>query len=174
MTENSEQWREDFPIEWGADHYVTRREFTKFMVLASGAAFAGNGFFVAKKFAGGELDLPARSVAQVADLAPGEASLFRYPTANDPAILLRLADERGEPRFAAYLQRCTHLTCPVQFAAHSGRLECPCHNGSFDGATGAVLSGPPPRPLVRIRLRVENGEIFAEGIEMGGRGGESA
>src|SRR5687767_2417630 len=27
-----QKWREDFPIQWGADNYVTRREFTKFLV----------------------------------------------------------------------------------------------------------------------------------------------
>ena len=29
------QWREDFPIEWENDHYVTRRELTKFLTLGS-------------------------------------------------------------------------------------------------------------------------------------------
>src|SRR5205823_4088402 len=26
-------WRRDFPIDWPQDHYVSRRDFTKFMVL---------------------------------------------------------------------------------------------------------------------------------------------
>ena len=29
------RWQEDFPIRWEADHYVTRRELTKFLTLGS-------------------------------------------------------------------------------------------------------------------------------------------
>lgn len=32
-------WRDDFPIDWPEDHYVARRDYTKFMVLTS-LAFA--------------------------------------------------------------------------------------------------------------------------------------
>ena len=30
------QWKQDFPIEWEGDHYVTRREMVKFMTWAQG------------------------------------------------------------------------------------------------------------------------------------------
>ena len=29
------QWRQDFPIEWEGDHYVSRREMVKFLTLGS-------------------------------------------------------------------------------------------------------------------------------------------
>ena len=29
------KWKQDFPIEWEGDHYVTRREMVKFMTLGS-------------------------------------------------------------------------------------------------------------------------------------------
>ncbi len=29
------KWRQDFPIEWEGDQYVTRREMVKFMTLGS-------------------------------------------------------------------------------------------------------------------------------------------
>jgi Rieske Fe-S protein len=163
-TQNA-KWREDFPIEWGVDNYITRREFTKFMVLASGATFAGNGYFVIRKYQDDQVQHPQQRVCAESEVAPGDVKQFRYPTENDPAILLRLGDENGAPRYAAYLQRCTHLTCPVHFSQHTKRLECPCHNGSFDAATGAVISGPPPRPLPRIALKIEGGEIFAVGFD---------
>ncbi len=35
------KWRQDFPIEWEADHYVSRREMVKFLTL--GLAAAGSG-----------------------------------------------------------------------------------------------------------------------------------
>lgn len=154
------RWRKDFPIAWGADHYVTRREFTKFIVLASGAAAAGNGYFVLMREQRKEHPSEPAEIATVDELAPGQVKLFRYPTPVDAALLIRLADGR----FVAYTQKCTHLSCPVHFSPQRGRLECPCHNGAFDAATGEVLEGPPPRPLPRITLRVAEGKIYAEGV----------
>ncbi len=155
------KWRKDFPIAWGADNYVTRREFTKFLVLISGATFVGNGYFVLQRYHERHQRFASVEVASVDEIAPGHAKLFRYPTEDDPAMLIRLAN--GE--FVAYKQRCTHLSCPVNFVAARGRLECPCHNGAFDAATGAVLQGPPPRPLPRIVLRIAQNKIFAEGVQ---------
>ena len=39
----SPHWREDFPINWDDDHYITRREFASFLTLISGALFLGTG-----------------------------------------------------------------------------------------------------------------------------------
>ena len=161
MSDNTTpKWRRDFPISWGADNYVTRREFTKFLVLVSGATAVGNGYFVFQKQRR-QAAAPLREIARVDELQPGQVKLFRYPTEDDTALLIRLST--GE--YAAYKQRCTHLSCPVHFAAQRNRLECPCHNGAFDAATGAVLEGPPPRPLPRILLRITEGRIFAEGVK---------
>jgi Rieske Fe-S protein len=159
--EAQEKWREDFPIEWGADNYVTRREFTKFLVLVSGATCAGNAYFVAQKFRAEQQSFPAVTVADMDEIQPGQVKLFRYPTEDVPAILIRQTN--GE--YVAYMQRCTHLSCPVLYEANMNKMICPCHHGEFDAATGRVLAGPPPRPLPRIRLRVENGKIMAEGVE---------
>ena len=54
--------------------------------------------------------------------------LFRYPTDDDPAILLRLADRE----VVAFSQKCTHLGCVVYFEADDDRWHCPCHEGNFD------------------------------------------
>src|SRR5262245_34361145 len=58
-----EKWREDFPVEWVADNYITRREFTKFLVLTSGATVLGNGYFVLREA------VAARQAAQ-AEISP--------------------------------------------------------------------------------------------------------
>jgi Rieske Fe-S protein len=165
-----EKWREDFPSEWAADNYVTRREFTKFLVLTSGATFLGNGYFVLREAMSNRQPGSAASVPVAAtdEMKVGDVRLFRYPTEADPAMLIRLDAET----FVAYRQRCTHLSCPVNFNADAVRLDCPCHNGSFDAATGRVLWGPPPRPLPKIALRVENGHVYATGLVP--QGGESA
>jgi Rieske Fe-S protein len=154
------KWRKDFPIQWGVDNYITRREFTKFLVMISGATVLGNGYFVLQSFKERHESFPALDIGHVDDLRPGSVKLFRYPDQNDPAMLIRLAN--GE--YVAYRQRCTHLSCPVHYAAAKNRLECPCHNGAFDAKDGTVLEGPPPRPLPRIALEVKDGRIFAKGV----------
>ena len=155
------QWRRDFPINWSADNYTTRREFSKFLALASGGAFVGSAFFPIAELGHPNEKHPVVDIAGIEDISVGGVRLFRYPTSNDPAMLIRLTKES----WTAYLQRCTHLSCPVYFTPQTGRIECPCHNGAFDVSTGQVLEGPPPRPLPRIVLRVSGGRILACGIE---------
>jgi Rieske Fe-S protein len=99
-------------------------------------------------------------VMELGAIPVGGVKLFRYPTEDDQAMLIRL----GEDEYVAYSQKCTHLSCPVHFSPESGQIECPCHHGSFEARTGKVLAGPPPRPLPRIRLRISDGKIFAEEI----------
>jgi len=160
MSEDA-KWREDFPIQWGADNYVTRREFAKYLTLVSGATVVGTGAFVLRNDTGAHLLTPALVVAEPGELAIGAAKLFRYPTASDAAILVRLSQDE----YVAYSQRCTHLQCPVIYQPNERRLACPCHNGAFDVETGAVIQGPPPRPLPRIRLALQNGRVTALGLE---------
>jgi arsenite oxidase small subunit len=102
---------------------------------------------------------PMLPIAKLADLPVGGAVNFAYPDAHSPALLVRLAS--GELR--AFNNRCTHLECPVYWAAEEGKLLCPCHEGSFDARTGKPLAGPPKRPLGGIRLSVVEGTIYAVG-----------
>lgn len=44
--------------------------------------------------------------------------------------------------------RCTHLSCTVNWKEDEGVFLCPCHDARFS-TEGAVLGGPPPRPLDR-------------------------
>jgi menaquinol-cytochrome c reductase iron-sulfur subunit len=64
--------------------------------------------------------------------------------------------------FTVYNGRCTHLGCNYSFDEQKQIFQCPCHTGYFDLKTGAVLGGPPPRPLDRLRVKVEDGFLFAE------------
>ena len=161
--EEAEQprWRRDFPIDTPEDEYVARRDFTKFMVLTSLAFVAGQFWIVAQNFFRRRAGLPAREIARLDDLPPGATLVFNYPEARDPALLVRL----GDGRVVAYDQKCTHLSCPVIPRVAEGRLHCPCHEGSFDLATGRPLAGPPRRPLPRIKLEIRGGGIYAVGVE---------
>ena len=63
-------------------------------------------------------------------------------------------------RLIAYNARCTHLGCLVGFQPNSRTFLSPCHGGVFDVRDGAVLGGPPPRPLDQLEYRVEGGELL--------------
>jgi menaquinol-cytochrome c reductase iron-sulfur subunit len=54
---------------------------------------------------------------------------------------------------------CTHLGCPLSWSTGAETFVCPCHGGSFK-STGEVVSGPPPRPMIRYQTRTEGDEVF--------------
>lgn len=63
--------------------------------------------------------------------------------------------------FTVYNGRCTHLGCGYGYDKASGEFRCPCHRGVFDVKTGAVLGGPPPRPLDQLQTKIEDGFLYA-------------
>ena len=54
--------------------------------------------------------------------------------------------------------KCTHEGCTVQVVPGDSLLWCACHNGKFD-LDGRVLSGPPPRPLVKWIAAREGNDV---------------
>jgi Rieske Fe-S protein len=153
-------WERDFPYEAVAEEEVTRREFTRYLVLGAGTMAAANvGLAVWTQLRSINTGEP-RAIVALADVAVGDSYLFRYPAERDPAVLLRL-DER---EVVAFSQKCTHLGCVVYYQAEEERWHCPCHEGNFNTRTGAVLSGPPTRPLGRIDVEIrDDGQIWAVG-----------
>lgn len=166
----NDKLKSDFPIEWEDDHFVTRREFFRFMTLASGALSVGTvAMSVGPRLSRRELRFEPAMVCRIEELLPGSAMPFTFPRPSDLCILIRRLD--GE--FAAFGRRCTHLSCPVNYQRHeSGEvLFCPCHNGAFSVVDGRVLHGPPPHPLPRIGLEIRGEEVWAVGVLKGGRNG---
>jgi Rieske Fe-S protein len=64
--------------------------------------------------------------------------------------------------YAALSNICTHLGCRVRWINDKEEFFCPCHNGVFD-KQGNVVSGPPPRPLDRYEIKVEDDQIYVKG-----------
>ena len=61
-----------------------------------------------------------------------------YP--NDPVVLL---------------SKCSHLGCTVKWDVPGKKFRCPCHGGVYD-EHGNVVSGPPPRPLTQLEVKIES------------------
>jgi len=157
------KWRRDFPLTSEGEDEVTRREFARYLVLAS-AGFATGNVAVAAWTSLRTINHGAPTPIAPASAVPeGAAFLFRYPTPLDPAIVVRLAG--GDLR--AFSQQCTHLGCVVYWDRARGEMLCPCHDGAFDANTGAVKGGPPQRPLGRIEVEERaDGMIWALGQEV--------
>ncbi len=62
-----------------------------------------------------------------------------------PVVVL----QKSAGEFAAFSAVCTHLGCIVKWVSDPGEFLCPCHAGRFS-TDGAVLGGPPPKPLEPI------------------------
>jgi Rieske Fe-S protein len=154
-------WRQDFPTDIPEDDTLARREFTKFLVLTSGAFVAGQCWIGLTSLLRGEHSHTEKRLAVEKDVPPGGVVEFRYPDEDDPCLLIRLPGGR----LVAYGQQCSHLSCAVIPEPERGRLHCPCHNGSFEIDEGRPIAGPPRRPLPRIRLEVRDGIIYATGVE---------
>ncbi|SRR6266545_823756 len=157
-------WREEIPHELAEESYVTRRQFGKFLFLTSLGMAAGNLWILARSILARPPAYPELVVGRRDELPVGAARTFAYPDRNRSCILVRL----DSTRHVAYDQKCTHLSCPVVYRHETRRLVCPCHNGQFDAGTGAVLQGPPTRPLPRVLLEERGDDLVAVGMAQEG------
>lgn len=92
-------------------------------------------------------------VGTTADVPPGGGKVVAM--GSKPAIVVNTAQG-----VRAYSAICTHLGCVVAWNDMIGAIQCPCHDGRFNPASGAVISGPPPAPLPPITVSVEGDQIF--------------
>ncbi len=150
------------------DDVVSRRRFFEKLSIGLGALA---GTMVAVPVIGyvfGPFLRPApsawRPVGKVDDFTVGKTVEVTYDdpeparwagtTARSGAWLHRVKGEE----FVAYSIHCTHLGCEVRWIASAELFMCPCHGGVYY-ANGVVAAGPPPRPLVQLRVRVNQGQV---------------
>ncbi len=60
--------------------------------------------------------------------------------------------------FKAFSATCTHQGCAVKDVTDNV-ITCPCHNSTFDAATGSPTAGPATQPLPAREISVEGGAI---------------
>jgi Rieske Fe-S protein len=93
-----------------------------------------------------ELDIKA------SDVAPNTGRII--PAGGKPVLLFRTP--AGELR--ALTAKCTHLDCTVQYRPERTDVWCACHNGTYD-TNGSNVSGPPPKPLTQLEVKVRGDKI---------------
>jgi menaquinol-cytochrome c reductase iron-sulfur subunit len=158
---------------------TTRRTFTLLAIgTALAAALAVAGATLA--FVLGPLRRRASKERVLLDLGPAPAfEALRAGTSGPEEILVERTVEDGymtrrvKERFAivrdasaasglvAFATTCSHLGCGVSWNAARNAFLCPCHGGVY-GPDGAVLAGPPPRPLTRLPLVAAGGRVHLD------------
>ncbi|MET7871385.1 Rieske (2Fe-2S) protein [Streptomyces cyaneofuscatus] len=61
-------------------------------------------------------------------------------------------------QFKAFSATCTHQGCAVKDVTDNV-ITCPCHNSTFDAATGSPTAGPATQPLPAREISVEGDSI---------------
>jgi cytochrome b6-f complex iron-sulfur subunit len=145
------------------DQPVSRRGFLKYLLLGFSTLATAGGVLapiisylwppkVGASEGGGRV-----AVAATADLPQGKGQV--YSVNNKPVLVIHTSEG-----FRALSATCTHLGCVVFWNEQRQLIACPCHEAFFN-TNGAVISGPPPRPLPVYRVQEDRGQIYVEGGE---------
>jgi cytochrome b6-f complex iron-sulfur subunit len=97
------------------------------------------------------------SRVRVASLAELEAAGGLIVPVEDQPVVLTIGANQEVNAFSAI---CTHLGCVIKWESTGRYIVCPCHDGRFNAQTGAVISGPPPGPLPRHNIIVDDDDVY--------------
>lgn len=132
----------------------SRRKFLAACLAAIAAAAGGATIYpVYRYLAPRKVDEGSARVSfPESEVPPGGAKFFNFK--GEAGVVIR----KNNGELAAFNAVCTHLGCIVQWEKEKQDFLCPCHAGRYT-SDGAVISGPPPRPLARLSFTVANGTI---------------
>jgi menaquinol-cytochrome c reductase iron-sulfur subunit len=148
--------------------FVSRQEFLKLvgfvgsgliglMIAIPGVAFVLNYLFVKDPrdwVAIGPVEKFTKGDTVAAEFEDPYSLPWDGVTGKRTAWLRRNTDDT----FLAFALNCTHLGCPVRWEAGAELFMCPCHGGVYY-SNGDVAGGPPPLPLHRYPVRVNQGQV---------------
>ncbi|MDH4265246.1 MAG: Rieske (2Fe-2S) protein [Deltaproteobacteria bacterium] len=134
---------------------MERRRFLNLFLTLLGLTTVGSFVYPLVRFlapAGRKADVKQITLKK-SEIPVGTAK--EIPLNNIPAIIIN----RPDKGFVALSRVCTHLGCLVEYYKIQNKLICPCHGALFD-LEGNVVSGPPPRPLLKFPIKVESESIL--------------
>ncbi len=101
---------------------------------------------------------PGTLLGPAKDVPNGHAGTFSIPSSGDPGIVVN-----AQGTYFAYDAICPHAGCTVGYAPSNNLLVCPCHGSEFQVSTGAVLDGPSPRGLTKLKvIEGANGNLYLQ------------
>jgi menaquinol-cytochrome c reductase iron-sulfur subunit len=161
----------------GPEHGLSRRSFVTGVVgilggiIAAVVGLPAIGYLLSPGLKGGASSKDEWvPLGLTENLVVGEPLLFSFTrtkqvgwerTANSHGVY---AVRRPDNSFDVFSNVCTHLSCRVSWKDDQNEYVCPCHDGRF-AKDGAIVSGPPPRPLDRFEYRVEEGTLYIHLVE---------
>ncbi len=110
-------WREEFSIDRAEEQLRGRRQFAKFLVLTSLGMFAGNVWILCKR-----LRSPASAAYPLLIVAAVRRAAGRRRQAlplSGAATIACILVRTAEDEYAAYSQKCTHLSCAVYYRSRA-------------------------------------------------------
>ena len=150
----------------------SRRRFLKRVTYGLGAATAmALGGVLASATIGPSIrTVPKQRLAlgRLDAFAPGEVKTISvryevidgfYKSQKIKPVMVYRGSESND--LVVYNSRCTHLGCTVHWDDTKQIFLCACHGGAFD-LNGNVKTGPPPRPLDKHNIKVEDGNVLVE------------
>ncbi len=148
---------------------ISHDQLTRRAVLGAGAAGSGavvlaacssggssngsGGSNAGGKAKGGGKPASGVKLAKLADIPVGQA--ISAKDGSNPIVVAQ--PTKGTA--AAFSAICTHMGCTVKPAGKE--LHCPCHGSRYDATTGKVLGGPAPKPLPKVPVHLDNGEVVS-------------
>lgn len=93
-------------------------------------------------------------VGAIGDFPMGDG---RVVAVNDKPVIIVNTKAGGVKAFSAI---CTHLGCVVNWSGKKNVIQSPCHDGLFNPVSGAVVGGPPPRPLPAYEVVIKDGKVY--------------
>lgn len=133
---------------------TTRRKFLGLCLGGLAAAGAAAGAYPVFSYLAPRTgdDTGAKVTFPETEIPPGGAKFFDFR--GTTGVVIR--KQSGE--LVALSAVCTHLGCIVQWENDKQDFLCPCHAGRFT-PDGAVISGPPPKPLDKLAVSADNGIV---------------
>jgi arsenite oxidase small subunit len=160
------------PEDGGGSRVTRRAALVGGGVVAAGAVAAG--VIIATgddDDDGGGGDYPRKRIAAASDLTAGKPVDFEYPLKGQRSVLLDMGEAvpggvGDNSSIVAFSVLCQHMGCPVAYRADAKDFLCPCHQSRYDPAReGVVVQGVAQRPLPRVALEVDGGDVFAVGVD---------
>lgn len=142
------------------DETMSRRGFVRVVTWGVTLAYAGAIGYPIYRYLNSPVE---KSVAMAAvkevnlpeadKIAMGSVLMFKFGVR--PAMLIHHSDDT----WLALDAVCTHMGCTVKFDSEKNQIICACHGGVYDPKTGGNVSGPPPRPLNKYFVKVDEGSV---------------
>lgn len=149
---------------------LSRRKFMEKVTMGIGGLIAAifgvsAGIFVVKPVLKKEGEGNWLRIGSTGKVTPGTPALFSlkieretgWITDQDEIMVYAYTENNRD--YAVMSNVCTHLACRVRWIEERQEFFCPCHNGIYD-KKGDVVAGPPPRPLDRYEVKIENDDIY--------------